>query len=47
MIARTTKEEKTIELMIKPYCKHHHIWQNELCPECHRLLDYALLRLKF
>ena len=39
------RESKTIEAMIRLYCRDHHGSKDELCPECRELLDYALARL--
>ena len=36
------KEKKTLRVMIGVYCRGKH--KGELCPECQKLLDYALLR---
>lgn len=42
---RMLRESKTIEAMIRLYCRDHHGRQGELCPECSELWDYALARL--
>jgi predicted amidophosphoribosyltransferase len=39
------RERKTIEAMIRLYCRDHHGGEGELCSECEELLDYALARL--
>jgi len=40
------KEVKTIPVMIKMYCNHHHkTKKGELCEECKKLNDYSLYRL--
>lgn len=44
---RIEKEKKTIELMIKIYCKKKHKCRSELCDECKELLQYAHKRLDF
>ncbi len=38
------KEKKTLRVMIGVYCRGKHKHKGELCPECQKLLDYALLR---
>jgi hypothetical protein len=40
---RLAREWRTIELMVRIYCRDHH--ETELCPECQGLLDYASVRL--
>jgi hypothetical protein len=42
---RIRREKKTIEAMVRIYCKNHHESQGELCPECNELLEYAKTRL--
>lgn len=42
---RLQQEKKTVELMIRIYCKSKDNYPNSLCPECKDLLDYSLLRL--
>jgi hypothetical protein len=42
---RIRREKKTIEAMVRIYCKNHHEGQSELCPECNELLEYAKKRL--
>lgn len=43
-------EQQILELMIRIYCKGNHkkqrrnIKRKQLCPECQKLADYALLR---
>lgn len=41
---RMAREEKTVEAMVRLYCRDRH-GGNELCPECSELLDYARVRL--
>lgn len=43
---RMTRERKTVEKMIDIYCRGQHEAQDELCPECAELLDYARTRLR-
>ena len=43
-MTKIEREKRTIELMIKIYCKKKHK-EKELCPECSELLEYALKRL--
>ena len=38
-------EQKTIELMIRMYCKKYHNCRLEICNECAELTDYAMTRL--
>jgi hypothetical protein len=42
---RMRREKKTVETMVRIYCKSHHESQGELCPECKELLEYAKMRL--
>jgi hypothetical protein len=42
---RISREKKTIEAMVRIYCKNHHESKGELCPECSELLEYAKMRL--
>ena len=42
---RITREKKTIEAMIRIYCKNKHETDGALCPECAELYDYAKMRL--
>jgi hypothetical protein len=44
---RITREKKTIQAMVKIYCKnHHHENQTgELCLECTKFFEYAKMRL--
>ncbi len=42
---RMRRERRTVELMIRLYCRDHHQSTGELCPDCRELLEYARLRL--
>lgn len=42
--ARLERENKTIQVMIRMYCRAHH-QTGELCGECRELADYAELRI--
>jgi len=43
---RIKREKKTVDAMIRLYCrKHHGTHGDELCPECTELHEYAMLRL--
>jgi len=42
---RIRREKKTIEAMVRYYCKKKHEAKDELCPECAEFLNYAFLRL--
>ena len=42
---RRARELKTIESMVRMYCRHHH-QHTALCPECAELSDYARRRLE-
>ena len=44
-MSRIEQEKHTVAEMITIYCKHKHGSQNELCPDCRALLDYAMQRL--
>ncbi|MBI4595158.1 MAG: nitrous oxide-stimulated promoter family protein, partial [Candidatus Tectomicrobia bacterium] len=43
--ARMKREKKTIQTMIRLYCRVHHHADKELCPECQELLDYSVIRI--
>ncbi|MBU0729805.1 MAG: nitrous oxide-stimulated promoter family protein [Proteobacteria bacterium] len=43
---RMNRERKTVELMLKLYCRDHHKTKQELCTECQKLAEYVKLRLK-
>lgn len=43
---RLAREWKTMEAMIRCYCRHHHETGDVLCPECQQLHDYAAVRLE-
>lgn len=38
------QEKQVVSLMIRIYCKNHHGTKSELCPECQKLHDYAMMR---
>ena len=42
---RIRREKKTVDAMIRLYCRKKHETNNELCIECQELHDYAMLRL--
>lgn len=42
---RMKRESKTIEAMIRIYCRDHHVDGRDLCTDCDELLDYARFRL--
>lgn len=39
------REKKTVEVMIRLYCKDHYEGQKALCEECNELYEYAKMRL--
>jgi tRNA(Met) C34 N-acetyltransferase TmcA len=43
---RMAREWKTMEAMIKIYCRSHHRSSATLCADCQGLLDYANMRLE-
>ena len=43
---RITREENTIRVMIRIYCRNKHATRGSLCPECEGLQDYAMKRLE-
>jgi hypothetical protein len=43
--SHTNLEKKTVEAMIKIYCKSHHESNSNLCTACDELLNYAHSRL--
>jgi len=44
---RLEREKKTIETMIKMYCKNFHKHDTGICQECSELFEYAEERLKY
>ncbi|MEG1635005.1 MAG: nitrous oxide-stimulated promoter family protein [Rikenellaceae bacterium] len=44
MIGRVEREKRTVELMIRIYCKRKE-GNSELCNSCTELLEYAIKRL--
>jgi hypothetical protein len=46
MSSRRTRELKTIEVMVRMYCRDHHGTRDALCAECGTLMDYAARRLE-
>ena len=42
---RIKREKKTIEAMVRYYCKKKHGTKGELCPECTEFMAYAMMRL--
>jgi hypothetical protein len=45
MSNRLAREKKTVQIMIRLYCKKHHHSAEGLCPECQEIADYAMTRL--
>ena len=45
--SRLASEKKTIETMIRMYCKKFHEPENNFCQQCLELLKYAENRLKY
>lgn len=43
---RMERERRTVEAMIRLYCRAHHGEGGDLCSECGELLEYALARLE-
>jgi hypothetical protein len=43
---RLAREFKTMEAMVKIYCRDHHHPPDELCGDCRQFLDYAGVRLE-
>ncbi|MGE4273931.1 MAG: nitrous oxide-stimulated promoter family protein [Desulfitobacterium sp.] len=41
---RSQREKKTVEVMIKLYCKDNHKTESGLCTDCQELLTYSLKR---
>jgi hypothetical protein len=44
---RIRREKKTVNAMIRLYCRKHHESDGELCSDCQELDDYAMLRLTY
>ncbi|MGW8161300.1 MAG: nitrous oxide-stimulated promoter family protein [Desulfobulbales bacterium] len=42
---RMRREAKTVEMMVRRYCRDKHNTKNELCLSCRELLEYAFKRL--
>ncbi len=42
---RMKREKKTLESMVRIYCRANHKIHGELCPECTEFLAYARVRL--
>jgi hypothetical protein len=42
---RIEREKRTVEAMLRIYCRDHHRGRGTLCGECAELLSYARLRL--
>jgi hypothetical protein len=42
---RISREKRTVEAMIRIYCRGHHGTHGVLCQECSELLSYAQARL--
>ncbi len=42
---RLAREKRTIQAMVRIYCRAHHAASGFLCDECQSLYDYALGRL--
>ena len=42
---RIARERRTIQIMIRIYCHHHHQTTDSLCEDCADLNDYAMARL--
>lgn len=42
---RLWRERKTLEAMVRIFCRWHHAHEEGLCPACGELLDYAIARL--
>jgi hypothetical protein len=45
-INRIKREKKTVDAMIKLYCRNFHGQKKELCGECSELLSYSFRRLE-
>lgn len=46
MDSRMDRERRTIEAMVRIYCRDHHGIRGEPCQECSDLREYAFLRLE-
>ena len=42
--SKREREKQTVALMIRLYCRKKHGTKDELCHECQKLHDYAMLR---
>jgi len=42
---RINREKKTIDYMIRLYCRNVHGHKKEICSDCRELLDYSIKRL--
>ncbi len=43
---RLAREWKTMEAMVRIYCRDHHQLEDGVCEQCRQFLDYARLRLE-
>ena len=43
---RLARERKTVEAMIRIFCRDHHGTNRRLCPECGKMLEYSGKRLE-
>ncbi len=44
-VSSVDNQKKTLEYMVKLYCRKNHNPKEEICDECEELLNYALNRL--
>lgn len=42
--SKREREKRVVSLMISIYCRKNHGTKRELCPECQKLKEYAILR---
>ncbi len=42
---RIAREKRTVQAMVRLYCRRHHGTRGDLCTECSELLEYASCRL--
>lgn len=44
-MGRIDNEKRTVEHMLRIYCRHHHATSTKLCSDCTTLLEYSHKRL--
>jgi len=45
-LRRENRERRTLEVMVRLYCRESHAQESDLCAHCQHLLDYAFERIE-